>query len=491
MLPFSLTLATTEGTALLLNVLPALHALVFVAVALRIFSRRSAHGTAIAWLLLVITLPGVVVLMYLLIGERRLGRVWVRRASALRPQILEWAKSIPTASIALPTHLSSGGESGSRLARTAVGMPPMGGHRLQLLADSESIMRAMIADIDAAEASIHMEFYIWSAGGFVDDLIEALMRAAGRGVSCSTLMDSLGSRPFFKSEAIKRLRAAGVNVVEILPVNPLRALFVRFDLRDHRKIAVIDRRIAYTGSMNIADPRFFKQDAGVGEWVDAMVRIEGAAAWVLEAVSLSLTSLQTGSRFAPLPPPDLPPSGDGYVQIFPSGPQTSRVRIDALLLTAIYAARREIVLTTPYFVPGEALLSALRSAALRGVRVVLIVPEKIDSRLVRYASEAYNEDLLEVGVTILRFRDGLLHTKSMAVDEEFTIFGTVNLDLRSFELNFELSLIAYDHDFSLAMRTLQRDYERRSLPLSLAQWQARPRSRRLLENAVQMMSPLL
>ena len=250
-----------------------------------------------------------------------------------------------------PVH---GGESVSRLVHSAVGLPPMGGHRLQLLTDSASIMRAMIADIDAARLSIHMEFYIWSAGGFVDDLVEALVRAAGRGVACTTLMDSLGSRPFFKSEAIRRLRAAGVSVVEVLPVNPLRALFVRFDLRDHRKIAVIDRSIAYTGSMNIADPRFFKQDAGVGEWVDAMARIEGPAAWVLEAVSLSLTALQTGSHFAPLPPPDLPPAGNGHVQIFPSGPQTSRVRIDALLLTAIYAARREIVLTTPYFVPGEA-----------------------------------------------------------------------------------------------------------------------------------------
>jgi len=154
-------------------------------------------------------------------------------------------------------------------------------------------------------------------------------------------------------------------------------------------------------------------------------------------------------------------------------------------------SRREIVLTTPYFVPGEALLTALRSAALRGIRVVLIVPEKIDSRLVRFASEAYHEDLLEVGVTILQFRDGLLHTKSMVVDDEFTVFGTVNLDFRSFELNFEVSLIAYDHEFSATTRALQRDYEARSHRLELAEWRARPRGRRLLENAVQMMSPLL
>ncbi len=165
--------------------------------------------------------------------------------------------------------------------------------------------------------------------------------------------------------------------------------------------------------------------------------------------------------------------------------------IDALLLAAIYAARREIVLTTPYFVPGEALLTALRSAALRGVAVVLVVPERIDSRLVRYASQAYNEDLLAVGVRILHFRDGLLHTKSMVVDEEITVFGTVNLDLRSFELNFEVSLIAYDREFSSAARALQRAYEARSVPLELNAWRARPRLRRLLENAVQTMSPLL
>ena len=480
-----------DTASIWLKFLPVLHVLVLVAISLRIFSRRTAHGTAIAWLLLIVLLPGVGALMYLLIGERRLGRVWMQRAARLRPQMLDWAASIPVTKIALPSRLSTGGESVSRLVHSAVGLPPMGGHRLQLLADSGSIMRAMIVDIDAARVSIHMEFYIWNAGGFVDDLVEALVRAAGRGVACTTLMDSLGSRPFFKSEAIRRLRAAGVSVVEVLPVNPLRALFVRFDLRDHRKIAVIDRCIAYTGSMNIADPRFFKQDAGVGEWVDAMARIEGPAAWVLEAVSLSLTSLQTGGHFAPLPPPELSPAGSGHVQIFPSGPQTSRVRIDALLLAAIYASRREIVLTTPYFVPGEALLTALRSAALRGVRVVLIVPEKIDSRLVRYASEAYHEDLLEVGVTIMQFRDGLLHTKSVVIDEEFTVFGTVNLDLRSFELNFELSLIAFDTDFSAAMRDLQRDYETRSNVLSLDAWRARPRSRRLLENAVQMMSPLL
>lgn len=473
------------------SLLTLLHVAVLLAVALRLFSRRNTNGSALAWLLLVILVPVVGVVMYLLIGERRLGRTWMRRAIAMQPQVLEWARGIPAASLAAPDSLAPGAQGICRLASGAVGMPLMAGHRLQLLPDSESSMQALIADIDAATASVHTEFYIWSAGGFVDEFVAALARAAQRGVACSALMDSLGSRPFFKSESVARLRAAGVRVVEVLPVNPLRALFVRFDLRDHRKIAVIDRRIAYTGSMNIADPRFFKQDAGVGEWVDAMVRVEGPAAWALEAVSLSLTALQTGADFAPPPPPDLPPAGSSLVQIFPSGPQSSSRHIEQLLLAAIYSARREVVLTTPYFIPSEALLTALRSAAMRGVRVVLIVPARVDSMLVRYAGNAYFNDLLAAGVEVLCFGDGLLHTKSMVIDGEVTIFGTVNLDLRSFELNFEVSLIAYDMDFSAATRELQARYAARSTPIDQAQWLARPWWRRTLENAVQMMSPLL
>ncbi|MCM8594009.1 cardiolipin synthase [Accumulibacter sp.] len=471
--------------------LSVVYVLLAVVVSLRIFSRRSSRGTALAWLLLVILVPAIGALAYLLIGERRLGRTWMRRAINLQPQILCWARGIPATDIVPASTLTPAAESVSRLASGLAGLPLMGGHRLRLLTDSESIMRTLIADIDNSRQSVHLEFYIWSPGGFVDDLISALVDAALRGVSCRALMDSLGSREFFRSPAIERLRAAGVEIVEVLPVNPLRALFVRLDLRDHRKIAVIDRSVAYTGSMNIADPRFFKKDAGVGEWVDAMVRIEGPAAWALEAVSLSLTALQTGADFAPPEPPILSLTDNCRVQIFPSGPQSSTRHIEALLLTAVYAARSEIVLTTPYFVPSEPLLSALRSAAIRGVRVVLIVPKRIDSVLVRYASDSYTDDLLAVGIEILRFTDGLLHTKSMVIDEQITIFGTVNLDLRSFELNFEISLIAYDQRFSAEVRRLQREYEARSQPVDVEHWHSRPRWRRLVENAVQVMSPLL
>ena len=475
----------------MLNVFTLLHVATIIAVAARIFSRRSPAGSAIAWLLLVITVPFVGALLYLFIGERRLGRKWMKRAKALHPQWMLWTAGLDGFGAAPAASATSGDEALARLARAATGIPAVGSNHLLLLGDSEAIMRALIADIDAARSSVRLEFYIWNAGGFVDDLVAALVRAARRGVDCCILIDALGSRPFLRTATIGRLADAGVEVIEVLPVSPLRALFVRLDLRNHRKIAVIDRRIAYTGSMNIADPRFFKQDAGVGEWVDAMARIEGPTAWVLEAVSLSITSLQTGLPFAPPAPPEQPTRGDALVQVVPSGPHATTLRIDALLLAAIYSARSEIVLTTPYFVPGEALLTALRSAALRDVRVTLIVPEKVDSRLVRYASDAYVDDLLAAGVTILRFNAGLLHTKSVVIDERVTIFGTVNLDLRSFELNFEVSMIAYDSSFSRAVRNLQRSYEARANALEPAEWRQRPRWRRYLENAAQTIGPLL
>lgn len=181
------------------SLLTLLHVAVLLAVALRLFSRRNTNGSALAWLLLVILVPVVGVVMYLLIGERRLGRTWMRRAIAMQPQVLEWARGIPAASLSAPDSLAPGAQGICRLASGAVGMPLMAGHRLQLLPDSESSMQALIADIDAATASVHTEFYIWSAGGFVDDFVAALTRAAQRGVACSALMDSLGSRPFFKS----------------------------------------------------------------------------------------------------------------------------------------------------------------------------------------------------------------------------------------------------------------------------------------------------
>lgn len=472
----------------------ALQVVIAIAVALHLLARRRPPGVTLAWLFLITLVPFAGAVGYLLIGERRLGRRWIDNATAVRPRLLGSLGTIPSELVVDPATLPFGSEPVARLTHASVAIPVLRGHRLDLLTDSEAILRALIAAADAAQATIHFEFYIWNDGGLMDDLIGALIRAARRGVKVRALIDYLGSRPFLKGAAPRRMREAGIEVVEVLPVNPIRIAFVRLDLRDHRKIAVFDRRVAFTGSMNLADPRYFKQNAGVGEWIDAMARIEGPGAWVLEALSNVMTALQTGDsdgNAVPSFPAGASVTGDDALQIVPSGPLIAADRIEPVLLNAIYSARRDLTLTTPYLVPGDALLTALTSAARRGVAVTLIVPRRVDSTLVKYASSGYNDSLLAAGVRILLFEGGLLHTKSVLVDDELAIFGTVNLDLRSFELNFEVSTVVYGGSFAVQLGALQRRYAADSLPLDLATWRARPRWRRFAENAAGVMSPLL
>jgi cardiolipin synthase len=271
--------------------------------------------------------------------------------------------------------------------------------------------------------------------------------------------------------------------------------FVRFDLRMHRKIVVIDGRVAYTGSLNMVDPRYFKKDSGVGEWVDAMVRLEGPvveslaitflADWYIESNS-ELTELQHSGDAKPLPK-----VGEAAAQTLPSGPAYMSGAIEQILIMAVYSAREELVMTTPYFVPSEILLMALASAAQRGVKVILVVPAKVDSRLVRHASQASKGDLLKAGVRIANFHGGLLHTKSVTIDGEISLFGSVNLDPRSMRLNFEISLAIYNREFTRELRALQQSYIDKSHLMDLGAWQNRSLGTRVAENVARLWSPLL
>jgi cardiolipin synthase len=263
----------------------------------------------------------------------------------------------------------------------------------------------------------------------------------------------------------------------------------------HRKIVVIDGEIGYTGSLNMVDPRYFKQSSGVGQWVDAMVRVRGPVVEGLALTFLEDWELDTGEGLEQLRETGdvraLDDVGEAAVQVVPSGPVTDSHAIQQVLLMAIYSARRELILTSPYFVPDELLLTALVSAANRGVDVTLIVPARVDSRLVRYASQAYKIDLLEAGVKIAMFEGGLLHTKSITVDGEFSLFGSLNLDPRSLWLNFEITLSAYDQEFTTRLRDLQHRYIEDSQFMDLEVWRKRPMAERLVVNTARLLSPLI
>ena len=472
------------------------HTMVIIGVTLRVIMMRLPVGTALAWIILIFFLPFAGAMVYLVVGEKRLGRKRTQRAASRWERYGRWLRELPRQVPDERSGLSPEAAAVSSLPEGLLGIPVLPGNRLEIMDAAEPILRAIIADIDRAEHFCHLEFYIWNAGGTADEVCEALMRAATRGVTCRVLLDAIGSGKFLKSPWAHRLQESGVEMAVALAVSPLRTLFVRFDLRLHRKIVVIDDAIAYTGSFNLVDPRFFKQEAGVGQWVDAMARIQGPAVFTLNAVFMWDWEVETGHDLKALPDParmeiEANQGTAANVQVVPSGPGRSGDSVHQVLLMSIYAARKELSLTTPYFVPDEAITSALLSAARRGVSVTLILPAKNDSRLVHYTCRSHFDELLEAGVEIFGFNGGLLHTKSAVVDREISLFGTVNLDIRSFWLDFEVTLCVYDPQFAERLLALQQKYIEDSVKVDPATWRRRPATERFRENLARLCSPLL
>ncbi|MGD9647603.1 MAG: cardiolipin synthase [Pirellulales bacterium] len=466
-----------------------------VGLSVRVINRRRPVGVSLAWLTLVLLVPFAGAALYLLVGENRLGRGRAQRAARVHGPYLDWLKDLDTRAVQQWSAMGPECEQHSRLCTAVAGIPALPGNRLELLDDAQTTFRRLIADIDSAQRSCHLEFYIWSVGGTADEVAAALVRAAGRGVRCRVLVDAVGSHEFVGSPLAQRMLAAGIQVQSALPVSLLRMLFVRIDLRLHRKIVVIDGEIAYTGSQNLVDPRFFKVHAGVGQWVDAMVRFEGPAVEPLAITFLEDWELETGEGIEKLSQTGdvhtVPERGPAVVQVVPSGPAQRVDAIYTILLTTIYAARHELVLTTPYFVPDEPLLTALVAAAARGVQVTIVLPERVDSKLVRLASQAFKGDLLAAGVRIVMFRHGLLHTKSITVDGQFSLFGSLNLDPRSLWLNFEITLAVYDAEFTARLRELQQTYIEQADELTPKAWANRTIGQRFADNVARLLSPLL
>jgi cardiolipin synthase len=471
------------------------HIVIQAILSFRVVMQRRLTGETLAWIMVIWVFPIVGPAFYLLFGELRLGSRRARRFTEMYPPIRKWLAEIPKRSLVDWSRLDPEFEMLSEMGERTIGVPSLRGNLVNLISDWQEVFDRMIADIDAAQSTCHLEFYIWTEGGRADDVVDALIRAAQRGVICRVLVDAMGSRPFLKSETAYRLVDAGVFVQAAMPGGLLRLPFVRFDLRLHRKIVVIDGRLAYTGSLNLVDPRYFKRDAGVGQWIDAMVRIEGPAVEALAITFLADWYVETDTPLLELQETGdarpQPSRGDCAVQVMPSGPALATRAVEQVLITAIYSAREELVLTTPYFVPSEPLSLALIAAARRGVKVILVVPARVDSKLVRFASGAFKGEMLEAGIRIAAFNDGLLHTKSVTVDGTHSLFGSVNLDPRSMRLNFEILLAVYNRDFTTRLRDLQQRYIDASQLLDFETYQSRPWIKQTAENFARLLAPLL
>lgn len=472
-------------------ILVALHIALQVLFIVRALLRTHREPSArMAWVLAIVTVPVVGIVAYVLFGETNIGR---RRIARMREALkrlpsfhdfghTETRQVVPERYAPL-----------FRVGHSISGYPAAGGNEGVLLADSDAAIDAMVADIDAAEEHVHVLFYIWLVDNNGMKMIAALKRAAERGVTCRVMVDDIGSRALIRSAHWRDMASAGVRLAVALPVgNPLlRPLKGRIDMRNHRKIVVIDNRITYCGSQNCADPAFAIK-ARFAPWVDVMVRFRGpvvrqnqhlfASDW-MGHVNEDLGDL--------LRYPEAATENGITAQVVGTGATARYSAMPEMFVSLMNAATRELVLSTPYYVPDEPIQAALCASAHRGVETTVIFPRRNDSWFVAAASRSYYRELLEAGVRIFEYPDGLLHAKTLTLDGEIGLIGSANVDRRSFELNFENNILFHDAALAAAIRARQQSYVEAAIPVGLdavAQWS---RTRRLVNNAMAMIGPLL
>ncbi|MDF2446518.1 MAG: phosphatidylserine/phosphatidylglycerophosphate/cardiolipin synthase [Moraxellaceae bacterium] len=447
-------------------------------------------SSRVAWIVVVTLAPVLGMIGYLLFGEVRLANRQVQRLRAVLRQLPRPDGHRPVPFTPPPEPYAPLFEVGHSIS----GFLPEGGNRARLYTDSAQTINAMVADIDAAQAHVHVYFYIWLDDKSGRRMADALVRAAARGVTCRVMADALGSREFVRSPHWTALRRAGVKLAEALPRGwPLVELVNgRLDVRNHRKLVIVDNHITYCGSQNCADADFHVKPR-FAPWVDATLRLTGPVARQNQHLFISDWMTHEDEDLAALLEGPLPaPDPDGFpAQVIGTGPNVRFSAMPEMFTSLMFTARRELVITTPYYVPNGALHGALCAAANRGVDTTLIVPARNDSRVVSAASRSYYRSLLAAGVKLYEFEGGLLHAKTLTLDGLFTLMGSANLDRRSFDLNYENSILLCDTATTRAVREAQQGYiagSRRVTPAMVGGW---PVWRRLWHNTIAMFGPVL
>ncbi|CRK85780.1 Cardiolipin synthase A [Candidatus Providencia siddallii] len=464
-------------------------------ITIRVLIKKKPVTSAMVWLLVIYIIPLIGVIAYIAFGELHLGKRRIKKIYNMSPSVLMWLENLRNFKHIFATKNSQVAQPLFQLCEKRQGIAGVKGNQIKLLTTCKDSFESLLKDINNAKISIEMVFYIWQPGGLVNNVIDASINAAKRGVKCRIMVDSAGSWYFFRGKYPDKMRAAGIEFVESLKINLMRFFLRRMDLRQHRKIVIIDNYISYTGSMNMIDTNNLKYNSNIGELIDILVRMEGPVSTTLGIVYAFDWEMETGNCVLP-PTYDvnimpLKHNNNHIAQIIASGPGFPNQLIQQSLMTAIFSARKKLVMTTPYFVPSDVLLHAICTVAMRGVDVSIIIPRKNDSFLVRWASRAFYSELLEAGVKIYHFENGLLHTKSVLVDDELSLIGSVNLDMRSLWLNFEITIVIDDKNFGNDLTLIQCDYMLRSTQLDIIDWNKRSFWHRVIERFCYFFSPLL
>lgn len=455
--------------------------------------RHRQPESRVAWLVVVLVMPYIGALAYLLVGQTSIGR---KRVVELKQAFDRLPRPEGASGWDAPDNAPEARERFTLLFNVGAsisGYSPVGGNQARLMEDSNAAIDQMVADIDQATAHVHLLFYIWLNDHNGTKMAEALKRAAKRGVSCRAMVDDLGSRDLVRGPLWREMAAAGVRTACALKIgNPLLRIFNgRVDLRNHRKILVIDNRITYCGSQNCADPAFLPK-AKYAPWVDAVMRFEGPIVRQNQHLFASDWMGNGGDDLSDILRQPMPAAQPGFTaQVVGTGPTFRNSAMPELFATLIYAARRELFITTPYYVPDSALQAALCASANRGVATSIIFPARNDDFAVGATSRSYYEDLLMAGVKLYEFRPGLLHAKSLTMDGEITLIGSANMDRRSFDLNYENNILLHDKAATAQMRARQEHYLASSRAVTLDEVSRWSMGKRLWNNALAIVGPVL
>ncbi len=473
-----------------------LYILLVMLVCLRIIFETHSTNKTLAYLLLTLFVPVFGMLFYLTFGINYWRIKTYRKKMDSDTRILQHLvkHSQPYKDSSLKTSdpaVQQNGELVSMLLRD-LSSPLTGGNRVQLLVNGEKKFPEMLSSIRNAKHHIHLEYYIYEYDEIGKELVDLLIIKAREGVEVKFIYDDFGS-PGIKRKIEKEMQEAGI---EISPFHKVHFYLLanRINYRNHRKIVVIDGCTGYVGGINVSDKYINGGDSKKLFWRDTHIRLDGPAVYYLQYLFISDWNFCCEHSFEPLNnyfPPIKAATDNSYVQITASGPDSTQPSVLFSILQAIYLAKEEILITTPYFIPGDSIMDALRIAALSGLKVKLLVPGVCDSKIVNAASKSNYTELLKAGVEIYLYEKGFVHAKTMVTDSRLFIVGTANMDRRSFDLNFEVNAVVYDAVVAKKMRSQFFEDLETAIQLNKEEWLNRKWYHQFPEKVCRLFSPVL
>ncbi|WP_173157052.1 cardiolipin synthase [Brevibacterium permense] len=458
-------------------------------------NRRPSSSSA--WLLLILFVPIVGIPAFLLLGspyiDQRRARIQAE-ANELMHEGADDLPDVPPSLVAKPEFVSV-----AQLGRALTALPMVTGDSHGVISDYEDSIARMAELVDGAHEYVHVEIYIMAWDSTTDVFFQALERASARGVEVRVLFDHIGSRKYPGFHRLgKRLNAAGIEWHLMLPFIPWRGKARRIDLRNHRKLLVIDGKRAMMGSQNMIDSSYLnRKNSQIGRnWHDIMVELSGPIVAGIEAVFSTDWYSESGQALGIRPyerdgnEPEVG-GATSAMQLVPSGPGFTTAPNLKVFTSMMYLSQKRLAIVSPYFVPDESLQAAVETAARRGVDVELYVSEQADQYMVDRAQSSYYRSLLEAGVRIFLYpKPAVLHTKCFIVDDLYAVMGSSNMDMRSFGLNYEISLLTTGGDLIDDIVDVVADYQDVSRELTLEEWEKRPWPRRYMESVMRLTSSL-